>query len=69
MPNFPKNENFLPPHTHAYDEMEHWFEMGQRKTLEMNIRKQIIRTQVSTIIQKQKIETKRIFFLHKSKNT
>ena len=54
MPNFPKNENFLPPHTHAYDEMEHWFEMGQRKTLEMNIPKQIIRTQVSTIIQKKK---------------
>ena len=40
MPNFPKNENFLPPHTHAYDEMD--------------IPKQIIRTQVSTIIQKKK---------------
>ena len=40
MPNFPKNENFLPPLTHAYDEMD--------------IPKQIIRTQVSTIIQKKK---------------
>ena len=59
MPNFPKNENFLPPHTHAYDEMERWFEMGQRKTLEMNIRKQIIRTQVSTIIQKTKNRNKK----------
>ena len=66
MPNFPKNENFLPPHTHAYDEMEHWFEMGQRKTLEMNIRKQIIRTQVSTIIQKTKNRNKKnILFAQK----
>ena len=66
MPNFPKNENFLPPHTHAYDEMEHWFEMGQRKTLEMNIRKQIIRTQASTIIQKTKNRNKKnILFAQK----
>ena len=66
MPNFPKNENFLPPHTHAYDEMEHWFEMGQRKTLEMNIRKQIIRSQVSTIIQKTKNRNrKNILFAQK----
>ena len=66
MPNFPKCENFLPPHTHAYDEMEHWFEMGQRKTLEMNIRKQIIRTQVSTIIQKTKNRNKKnILFAQK----
>ena len=66
MPNFPKNENFLPPHTHAYDEMEPWFEMGQRKTLEMNIRKQIIRTQVSTIIQKTKNRNKKnILFAQK----
>ena len=66
MPNFPKNENFLPPHTHAYDEMEHWFEMGQRKTLQMNIRKQIIRTQVSTIIQKTKNRNKKnILFAQK----
>ena len=66
MPNFPKNENFLPPHTHAYDEMEHWFEMGQRKTLEMNIRKQIIRTQVSTVIQKTKNRNKKnILFAQK----
>ena len=66
MPNFPKNENFLPPHTHAYDEMEHWFEMGQRKTLEMNIRKQIIRTQVSTIIQETKNRNKKnILFAQK----
>ena len=66
MPNFPKNENFLPPHTHAYDEMEHWFEMGQRRTLEMNIRKQIIRTQVSTIIQKTKNRNKKnILFAQK----
>ena len=66
MPNFPKNEDFLPPHTHAYDEMEHWFEMGQRKTLEMNIRKQIIRTQVSTIIQKAKNRNKKnILFAQK----
>ena len=66
MPNFPKNENFLPPHTHAYDEMEHWFEMAQRKTLEMNIRKQIIRTQVSTIIQETKNRNKKnILFAQK----
>ena len=66
MPNFPKNENFLPPHTHAYDEMEHWFEMDQRKTLQMNIRKQIIRTQVSTIIQKTKNRNKKnILFAQK----
>ena len=66
MPNFPKTENFLPPHTHAYDEMEHWFEMGQRKTLEMNIRKQIIRSQVSTIIQKTKNRNrKNILFAQK----
>ena len=66
MPNFPKNENFLPLHTHAYDEMEHWFEMGQRKTLEMNIRKQIIRTQVSTITQKTKNRNKKnILFAQK----